>query len=90
MNLYGHLHQANSVFLSMILIIGGTTMKKYFCLLFLLIITLSACTMSNSPEKTNAESEMEPLFSDIKALFEEVDNRSFDISFPIKIEGEDF
>ena len=65
-------------------------MKKYFCLLFLLIITLSACTMSNSQEKTNAESEMEPLFSDIRSLFEEVDNRSFDISFPIKIEGEDF
>ncbi len=65
-------------------------MKKYFSLLFLLIITLSACTMNNSQEKTNVKSEMEPLLSEIKSLFEEADNRSFDISFPTKIEGEDF
>lgn len=63
-------------------------MKKYFCILFLLIITLSACTTSNSLGKTNEESE--PLLSEIKALFEEADHRIFDISFPIKIEGEDF
>ena len=52
-------------------------MKKYFRLLSLvaLIIALSACTISGPREKakTNAESEIGPLFSEIKALFEEAD-----------------
>ncbi len=46
--------------------------------------------MNNLQEKTNAESEIEPLFSEIKSLFEEADNRNFDISFPLEIKGENF
>lgn len=70
--------------------------KKYFYLLFPLVITLSACTINVPQEEMDVTSEMHPLisektpvFSEIKSLFEEVDNRNFDISFPIEIEGED-
>lgn len=41
-------------------------------------------------KKANAESEIEPLLSEIKTLFEQVNNRRFDITFPTKIEGADF
>ncbi|MGF7143879.1 hypothetical protein HNQ56_002309 [Anaerotaenia torta] len=57
-------------------------MKKYFGLFFLLIITLSACAAENSQEKEKVKSE-------IQSLFEEADNRSFDLSFPIEVEGEE-
>ncbi|EHQ89169.1 hypothetical protein [Desulfosporosinus youngiae] len=42
--------------------IRGVAIKKYSCLMFalILIITLTACTASNSQEKTNTKGETEP------------------------------
>ncbi len=83
-------------------------MKKYICLLLLLVITLSSCTMGkpnieneplveNEPiieseqfAKSEPFTENKPIINEIKALFDEADNRIFDISYPIEIEGEDF